>query len=112
MKPQWGTQRMLSSFATPDAISAGGMKALLVNQIVDGRALDEGRVELDQWLRPKHPAIQVRGDELLNFWIMHLQKPFDVGAVIPDQVIAIAEDVHGISFAVFQVVWHWRLGSR
>jgi hypothetical protein len=106
MKPEWGTQRMLNCFATPEDLSAGGMKALLVNQIVDGRALDKGGVELDQWLRPKHPAIQVRRDELLNFWIMHLQKPFYVGAVIPDQVIPIAEDVHGISFAVFHIVWH------
>ena len=101
---------MLNCFATPEDLPAGGMKALLVNQIVDGRALDEGGVELDQGLRPKHPTIQVRRDELLNFWIMHLQKPFYVGAVIPDQVIAIAEDVHEISFAVFQIVWHSRGG--
>jgi hypothetical protein len=85
---------MLNCFATPEDLPAGGMKALLVNQIVDGRALDKGWVELDQGLRPKHPAIQVRGDELLNFRVMHLQKPFYVGAVIPDQIIAIAKDVH------------------
>jgi hypothetical protein len=56
---------MFNCLAAPEDFSASGMKALLINQFIDGRTLDEGRVELYQWFRPKESPIQARGNELL-----------------------------------------------
>jgi hypothetical protein len=65
MQAEWGACGMFNCLAAPEDFSASGMKALLINQFIDGRTLDEGRVELYQWFRPKESPIQARGNELL-----------------------------------------------
>src|ERR1035441_5562155 len=97
---------MLNSLVAPEDFSACGMEALLVNQLIDRRTLDERGIELYERLRPKEPPVQARGDELFYLSILNLQGSFYVGTVIPDEVIAVLEDVHEMSFADVPIVRH------
>jgi hypothetical protein len=99
MKPEWGTQRTLNGLPATENLPAGSMETLLVNQLVDGWSLDEGRVELNQWLRPEESAIQTRGDEPLYLSVTYLQEPLYICAVVPDEVFTVLKDVHVMSFA-------------
>jgi hypothetical protein len=99
MEPEWGTQRTLNGLPATENLPAGSMETLLVNQLVDGWSLDEGRVELNQWLRPEESAIQTRGDEPLYLSVTYLQEPLYICAVVPDEVFTVLKDVHVMSFA-------------
>jgi hypothetical protein len=106
VEPKGTTERMFNGFVAPKDFSAGGMETLLINQFIDGRTLDKGGVELHQRFRPEKAAIQTRGDELLDISVMNLQKSLYIGTVVPDEIIAVAEYVHEMSFADVPIVWH------
>jgi hypothetical protein len=112
MEPEWGTQRTLNGLPATENLPAGSMETLLVNQLVDGWSLDEGRVELNQWLRPEESAIQTRGDEPLYLSVTYLQEPLYICAVVPDEVFTVLENVHEMSFASFHIVWHSPPGKK
>jgi hypothetical protein len=43
---------------------------------------------------------------LLNVSVTNLQKSLYVGAVVPDQVFPVLEDVHEMSFVDIHMIWH------
>ena len=73
------------------------------DEIVDGLARLEGRVELHKGVGPQATRFQLVVDEALDLQVLDAQEALDLGAVLVDNGLAQLKDIH-----MLPVFWRGR----
>src|SRR5579864_6356229 len=78
------------------------MEDALVDQIVDGRARFEGRVKLNECIRPECSVGEALFNGASNSFVIDSDKAAGIAAIVTGEPLAQIEDIHGTLSTVYK----------